>query len=138
MTEPQNRSEMRELLTRHGVAPRKPLGQHFLADPNIVRRIVRLSGVTGESQVLEVGAGTGTLTRALAATGARVIAYEVDESLSPLLEETVGDLPNVEVRIDDAANLDAGELAGEWTLVANLPYNVGTPILLHKSWVQNF
>lgn len=130
MTEPQNRSEMRELLTRHGVAPRKPLGQHFLADPNIVRRIVRLSGVTVGSQVLEVGAGTGTLTRALAATGARVIAYEVDESLSPLLDETVGELPNVEVRIDDAANLDAGELTGEWTLVANLPYNVGTPILL--------
>jgi 16S rRNA (adenine1518-N6/adenine1519-N6)-dimethyltransferase len=130
MTEPQGLGEMRDLLDRHGLAPRKALGQHFLADPNIVRRIVRLSEVDGTSNVLEIGAGTGTLTRGLADTGARVIAYEVDRKLAPLLEESVGDLGNVEVRMEDAASLDPGELTGEWTVVANLPYHVGTPLLL--------
>ncbi len=130
MTDPHGRREMRELLDRHGVAPRKALGQHFLADPNIVRRIVRLSGAEAGSNVIEIGAGTGTLTRGLAATGARVVAYEVDRGLQPVLAETVGHLPNVEVRFEDAADLDAADLKGEWMLVANLPYNVGTPLLL--------
>ena len=130
MTEPQGLGEMRDLLSRHGLTPRKALGQHFLSDPNIVRRIVRLSEVDESSNVLEIGAGTGTLTRGLADTGARVIAYEVDQKLAPLLAESVGDLDNVEVRMEDAASLDPAELTGEWTVVANLPYHVGTPLLL--------
>ncbi len=130
MTEPQGRREMRDLLEKHGLVPRKALGQHFLSDPNIVRRIVRLSGVDETSNVLEIGAGTGTLTRGLAATGARVIAYEVDRHLEPLLEDTVGDLSNVEIRIEDASEIRPDEFAGDWTLVANLPYHVGTPLLL--------
>lgn len=130
MTEPQGRREIRDLLSKHGLSPRTALGQHFLADPNIVRRIVRLSGVDATSNVLEVGAGTGTLTRGLAATGARVLAYEVDYHLRPLLEESVGELPNVEIRMEDARSLDVAGLAGEWTLVANLPYHVGTPLVL--------
>lgn len=121
---------MRELLVRYDLLPRKSLGQHFLSDPNIVRRIVRLSGVDGSSNVVEIGAGTGTLTRALASTGARVISYEVDRALEPLLTETVGGLENVELRIEDATNLDPDELEGTWTVVANLPYHVGTPLLL--------
>ena len=130
MIEPQGRRELRDLLRSHGVSPRKALGQHFLSDPNIVRRIVRLSGVDESSNVLEIGAGTGTLTRGLADTGARVVAYEVDRHLEPILKDTVGDLANVEVRIEDAADLRPDELEGEWTLVANLPYHVGTPLLL--------
>jgi 16S rRNA (adenine1518-N6/adenine1519-N6)-dimethyltransferase len=129
---PQGRREIIELLERHGRRPRKSLGQHFLADPNIVDRIVRLAGVGPDDRVVEIGAGTGTLTRALAATGSRVVAYEIDASLEPLLREAVAGLGSVEVRIADALEVDlAAELAdGPWTLVANLPYNVGTPLLL--------
>ena len=109
---------------------RSSLGQHFLAEPNTVRRIVEISGVGPASQVLEIGAGAGTLTRALADTGARVITYEVDDALRPVLGEVVGDA--AEVRFEDAAavDFDATLPPGSWTLVANLPYNVGTPILL--------
>ena len=129
---PQGRREIIDLLERHGRRPRKALGQHFLADPNIVDRIVRLAGVGSESRVVEIGAGTGTLTRALAATGAEVVAYEIDASLAPLLEETVAGVGTVDVRFADAMQIDFAEVLGPgpWVLVANLPYNVGTPLVL--------
>jgi len=130
VADPLGRAETRTILERHGVRLRSSLGQHFLTEPNTVRRIVEISGVGPGSQVLEIGAGAGTMTRALADTGARVIAYEVDEALGPVLEEVVGD--SAEIRFEDAAGIDFGTVLppGEWTLVANLPYNVGTPILL--------
>jgi 16S rRNA (adenine1518-N6/adenine1519-N6)-dimethyltransferase len=130
MAEPLGRAETRDLLERHGIRLRRDLGQHFLVEPNLVRRIVEISGIGPGSQVVEIGAGAGTLTRALAATGARVIAYEIDAALRPALEETVG--AAVEIRFADAAAVD-WETAlppGEWVVVANLPYNVGTPIVL--------
>lgn len=109
---------------------RPSLGQHFLTEPNTVRRIVEIAGVGPGSQVVEIGAGAGTLTRALADTGARVIAYEIDEGLRPILEEVVGD--RAECRFEDAADVDFAAVLppGDWSLVANLPYNVGTPIVL--------
>lgn len=130
MTEPLGRAETRALLRRHGVRLRKSLGQHFLGEPNVIRKIVRVADVGPGSNVVEVGAGAGTLTRALADAGARVIAYEIDEALRPVLAETVGD--RAEIRFADAAAIDfAAELDGVgWALVANLPYNVGTPIVL--------
>lgn len=120
-----------DLLERHGLRPRKHLGQHFLVDPNLVERIVRHSGVGPSDRVVEIGAGTGTLTRALAATGATVVAYEVDAKLRPLLDEALSGT-GAEVRYADALEVDlAAELGrGPWTMVANLPYNVGTPLLL--------
>jgi 16S rRNA (adenine1518-N6/adenine1519-N6)-dimethyltransferase len=113
------------------VHPRKRLGQNFLADPNTVDRIVRKAGVGSGDRVVEVGAGTGTLTAALAATGARVVAYEVDRSLEPVLAETLAGL-DVDLRFADVSRLRLGdELEGHpWTMVANLPYNVGTGIVL--------
>lgn len=130
MTEPLGRAETQALLRRHGVRLRKSLGQHFLGEPNVIRKIVRVADVGPGSKVVEIGAGAGTLTRALTDTGARVIAYEIDEALRPVLAETVGD--RAEIRFADAAAVDfAAELDGEgWALVANLPYNVGTPIVL--------
>ncbi len=119
------------LLGRHGVIPKKAYGQHFLADPNLIDKVVKLAGVTGDDRVLEVGAGTGALTVALAATGAHVLAYEVDERMRPVLAETLaGSL--VDVRFADVMNIDFAAVLGEgsWKLVANLPYNVGTPLLL--------
>ena len=130
MAEPLGRAETRELLERHGIRLRRDLGQHFLVEPNVVRRIVEIAGVGPESKVVEIGAGAGTLTRSLAATGAKVIAYEIDESLQPVLAETVGDV--VDLRFGDAADVDFDAVlpTGEWIVVANLPYNVGTPIVL--------
>ncbi len=129
---PQGRAVIRSLLEETGIRPSKRLGQHFLADPNTVRRIVDVAGIGNGDQVVEVGAGTGTLTRTLAATGARVVAYEIDSRLAPILEQEVGDGDRVDVRIDDASRLTLDEAlpSGEWTMVANLPYNVGTGILL--------
>jgi 16S rRNA (adenine1518-N6/adenine1519-N6)-dimethyltransferase len=121
------------LLERHGVRPRKALGQHFLVDPNVTRKIVAVAGVGPGDSVVEVGAGAGTLTRALAAGGARVVSYEVDERLRPLLAEALSGT-DVEVRFADAARLHLDSvLDGDgWVLVSNLPYNVGTPLLLDQ------
>jgi len=128
----QARAEINALLERHGIRPRRSLGQHFLADPNITERIVREAAVGPGDRVVEIGAGTGTLTAALAGTGATVVAYELDERLRPVLDEVVGERENVELRFADAAKVDLGtDLPdGPWKLVANLPYNVGTGIVL--------
>lgn len=128
----QARSDVRALLDRHGIHPAKHLGQHFLVDPNITRKIVNLAGIGPEDAVVEIGPGTGTLTTELAATGATVVAYEVDEGLRPVLEEVLFGT-DVDVRYADAARADlATELdpGRKWSMVANLPYNVGTPIVL--------
>lgn len=132
MIRPQGRAEILELLARHDLRPRKHLGQHFLADPNVVERIVRLADVGRGDRVLEIGAGTGTLTIGLAATGARVVALEVDPGFRPLLAEALDGLDDVELRFEDALEADLAALleAGDWTMVANLPYNVATPVII--------
>jgi 16S rRNA (adenine1518-N6/adenine1519-N6)-dimethyltransferase len=129
---PQGRGEIRSLLDGAGHRPNKNLGQNFLTDPNIVNKIVSLARIDGDVNVVEIGAGTGTLTRALAEVARSVVAYEIDPHLEPILLDTVGGRPNVEIRIADASKIRLGdELQGTpWTLVANLPYNVGTGIVL--------
>ena len=126
------RSAIHALLEKHGIRARKSLGQNFLADPNVVERIVRVAEVAATDNVVEVGTGTGTLTRALAAAAGRVVTYEVDERFRPLHADTLADLGNVEVRYEDAARVNLGaDLDGDrWVMVANMPYNVGTPILM--------
>lgn len=132
MNGPQSRSEVVALLGRHGLVPRRRLGQHFLVDPNITRKIAALAEVGPGSRVLEIGAGTGTLTAALAETGARVLSFEVDTSLRPLLAEVTTGLDGVELVFADATAVDlrARLGAGPWVLCANLPYHVGTPLIL--------
>jgi 16S rRNA (adenine1518-N6/adenine1519-N6)-dimethyltransferase len=126
------RPEINQLLTDHGLRPSRALGQNFVADPNTVRKIARLSGVGEGSRVVEIGAGLGSLTLALAETGARVVAVEVDRGLAPVLREIVADR-GVEVVEADALELDWTDLLGSggpWSLVANLPYNVATPLVV--------
>ena len=134
MTEParQGLTRIKDLLARHEVRPRKSLGQNFLIDPNIVDRIVRTAEVGAGDRVVEVGAGTGTLTAAVAGSGAFVRTYESDERLRPILDETVGGLDNVEVCFEDAlaADLESDLSPGPWVLVANLPYNIGARLLI--------
>lgn len=128
---PQGRAQIRQLLTSHGHRPNKVYGQNFLTDPNLVRRIVDVANVTGRD-VVEIGAGTGSLTLALADVARRVVAYEVDFGLVAVLTETLGSVPNVDVRFADVVEVDLGSdlVGGSWALVANLPYNVGTGIIL--------
>ncbi|MEN8233735.1 MAG: 16S rRNA (adenine(1518)-N(6)/adenine(1519)-N(6))-dimethyltransferase RsmA [Actinomycetota bacterium] len=129
---PQGRAEIRDILARHGLRPNQTLGQNFLVDPNVIRRIVRIADVEAGSSVVEIGGGTGTLTGALASTGARIVTYEIDAGLVGVLEEMLGGLDNVEIRHADASRVNlTDELGGgPWSLVANLPYNVGTGIVL--------
>ncbi len=125
------RAEIRRLLDEHGISPSRALGQNFVADPNTVERIARLAGVGTGDHVVEIGAGLGSLTLALAATQAEVIAVEVDRYLIPVLESIVP--PNVRVVHGDALLLDFSDLldpSTQYTLVANLPYNVATPVVM--------
>ena len=122
-------------MARFDVSPRRSLGQHFVTDPNTVRRIARLSGAGPADHVLEIGAGLGSLTLALAETGASVRAVEVDSGLAAALREVVAEAgaQGVEVLEGDASTLDFGEVlrgSDRWMLVANLPYNIATPLVL--------
>ena len=111
------------------VAPKKRLGQHFLADPNVLGVIERLAELGPEDVALEIGPGLGVLTRRLAETTAHVHAVELDRSLEPHLDELAG-RSNVDLHWGDALALDLAALDPAPTkLVANLPYNVATPIV---------
>ncbi|MEX0651506.1 MAG: 16S rRNA (adenine(1518)-N(6)/adenine(1519)-N(6))-dimethyltransferase RsmA [Actinomycetota bacterium] len=131
---------IRDLAARHDISPTKALGQHFLIDPNLARAIVTDAGVDAGDRVVEIGAGLGSLTVALAAAGADVLAVELDRGLVRALEEVSADLGSVRVLHADAMKLDwAAELGdGEadardrrpWTLCANLPYNIAVPLVL--------
>jgi 16S rRNA (adenine1518-N6/adenine1519-N6)-dimethyltransferase len=112
------------------VRPKKKLGQHFLVDENILGVIGRLAELTEDDVVLEVGPGLGILTTYLADRVAKVYAVELDASLGPKLVERLAGRPNVELRFGDAMKLDlAQEAPGVGKLVANLPYNVATPLI---------
>jgi 16S rRNA (adenine1518-N6/adenine1519-N6)-dimethyltransferase len=127
-------STVRELARRHGIRPRKALGQHFLIEPALARRIVALAGVGPGDRVVEVGPGLGSLTVALAAAGAHVLAVEIDPRLAEAARDAArpwGD--RVEVLQADAVTVDWSSALrdpGPWAMVANLPYNVSVPVVL--------
>ena len=123
---------LRESLAAHGLLAKKSFGQHFLLDLNITRKIARLAGVGPGDHVIEVGPGPGGLTRALLETGARVTAVEKDERFRPLLEELAQASPALDLRFADALQVDEAALAGGAPahIASNLPYNVGTPLLI--------
>ena len=126
-------AEIRDLAEMLGVNPTKKLGQNFVIDGNTVRRIVKVAAITSADTVVEVGPGLGSLTLGLLETGARVVAVEIDDRLAEQLPLTVElmhpDAPLVVLRADA---LKITDLPGEPTrLVANLPYNVSVPVLLH-------
>jgi 16S rRNA (adenine1518-N6/adenine1519-N6)-dimethyltransferase len=113
------------------VRPKRELGQHFLADPNILGVIDRLAELGPADVVLEVGPGLGVLTRHLAKRVAAVHAVEIDASLEPKLREAVADFHNVDLHFGDALRLDLASLEPAPTkLVANLPYNIATPLVV--------
>ena len=129
-------AQVRDLAEQLGVSPTKKLGQNFVHDPNTVRKIVRLAGVQADDRVLEIGPGLGSLTLGLTAARARVTAVEIDERLAAQLALTVTAMqPNALLTVitKDALRLTADDLAEHRpnVLVANLPYNVSVPILMH-------
>jgi 16S rRNA (adenine1518-N6/adenine1519-N6)-dimethyltransferase len=123
---------LRDALETHGLWAKKAFGQHFLMDLNITRKIARLAQVGEGDHVIEVGPGPGGLTRALLETGARVTAIEMDERFRPLLQDVAAVAPRLELIFGDALKADETAIAAEHPahVVSNLPYNVGTPLLI--------
>jgi 16S rRNA (adenine1518-N6/adenine1519-N6)-dimethyltransferase len=130
------RADIHELLLANDLRPSRALGQNFVADGNTVRRIVRLAGISEGDRVVEIGAGLGSLTLALAEAGAVVTAVEIDRRVLPVLRSQVAPL-GVRVVGADALEVDWAELLADdgppdtrWSLVANLPYNVAVPLVM--------
>lgn len=129
-------AEVRSLAAELDLRPTKQRGQNFVIDPNTVRRIVRESGVGADDVVVEVGPGLGSLTLALLEVAARVVALEVDDVLAGRLPATVAEFApeqadRLEVVLADAMRVTAVPGPAPTALVANLPYNVSVPVLLH-------
>lgn len=129
-------ADVRALAARLGVRPTKQRGQNFVIDANTVRRIVREAGLSADDVVVEVGPGLGSLTLALLAAVRRVVAVEVDPVLAAALPETLATYApdaadRCQVMTADALRVDAVPGPPPTALVANLPYNVSVPVLLH-------
>lgn len=125
-------AEIRELAALLDLQPTKKLGQNFVVDGNTVRKIVRTAGVQTGDEVLEVGPGLGSLTLGLLEAGARVTAVEIDARLAELLPRTAAELaPGAPLEVVHADALRVEVPGAPTRLVANLPYNVSVPVLLH-------
>lgn len=129
-------TEVKAILARHGLHPKRRLGQNFLIDRNILDKIVGSAELTSESNVLEIGPGLGTVTREAADRAGRVVAVEMDRDMCAVLRETVGDRDNVEVVEADFLKLNLPEFLGlrfgssRCTVLANLPYYITSPVII--------
>ena len=126
--------QLKDVLVKNGFHFNKRFGQNFLTDTNLLRSIVDKAGITAEDTVIEIGVGGGTLTRAIAEKAKRVIGFEIDQNLKPVLNETLAGLDNVEIVFKDIMKMPTEEIeklvGGRFSVVANLPYYITTPILM--------
>ena len=126
---------IRKELAEQGLIPRKKWGQHFLADKNILKKIIKTAEIEKEDIVLEVGPGLGEMTQALAHEARKVIAVEIDPRLVEILKGKLADIPNVEIIQSDILKFDVRKHLGSEKhpvkVVANLPYQISTPLLFH-------
>jgi 16S rRNA (adenine1518-N6/adenine1519-N6)-dimethyltransferase len=127
----------KEILKKYGFSFKKSLGQNFLIDPNILRNITEHAGLTKNTAAIEIGPGIGALTEQLARTSGKVLAFEIDQRLIPILKDTLSPYDNVTIVNEDVLKADVKavmdqELQGfdDIMVVANLPYYVTTPIIL--------
>lgn len=126
----------RYILDKYGIKARKKYGQNFLIDANVIRNIVDAAGITKEDCVLEIGPGIGSMTQLLSRAAGSVVCVEIDETLRPVLEETLEDCENVKILWQDILKTDLKAVCAEQNggkplkVVANLPYYVTTPILM--------
>jgi 16S rRNA (adenine1518-N6/adenine1519-N6)-dimethyltransferase len=141
----QTKSQVRQLLTSAGVVPRRRFGQHFLVDLNLVRLVVDSAPITSDDVVLEVGCGTGSITQALAERAGRVVTVEIDRVLGAIARAQLGGCANVELVQADAlsskgalnpevaAAVDRAQavVSGRLLLVANLPYDVASALMVN-------
>ena len=127
----------RALLGARGLRPKKSLGQNFLMDAGTSARIARLTVDAPGDRVLEVGAGTGSLTAALLAAGADLTAFDLDDNLVDILRSR-DDLSGARIEHGDALDYDYAEYAGEspWRVAGNLPYNIATPLLIRLAQLE--
>lgn len=141
----QTKQQIRRLLLSAGISPNKRLGQHFLIDLNLMRLLVDSANIESNDVVLEVGCGTGSLTEALAEKAGRVIAVELDRKLAEIAAERLTNAKNVDVinadilqnkhtlnpKVTEAVAQTWEKVAGRLLLVANLPYNIASPMMLN-------
>lgn len=122
-----------DLLRQHGITPHKGLGQNFLSDDQLLRRIVESAEITTAESVLEIGAGLGSLTRWLAQAAAQVVAVEMDLNLIPILKKVLTDWPQVRVVSGDILQLDPADMMGSdgYVVVANIPYYITSALFRH-------
>lgn len=127
----------KEILEKHGFSFKKSLGQNFLIDPNILRNIVSHADLTEKTGVIEIGPGIGALTEHLARNAGKVVAFEIDGRLLPVLEDTLSPYDNVTIINQDVLEADLNKIVAEQfseyedlVVVANLPYYVTTPIIM--------
>ena len=125
---------LKEILVNNGFRFNKKYGQNFISDGNLLASIVSLSSVTGNDVVVEIGAGAGTLTREIAAKAKRVVSYEIDGSLRPVLAETLKGADNVEVVFRDFLKEKTPDfeefICEDYIVIANLPYYITTPVIM--------
>ncbi len=123
-----------EILKKYNLKLTKSLGQNFLTDINIIKKIVEAGEVTSSDLVIEIGPGIGAMTCELAKCAGKVIAVEIDKHLIPALEEILGDFPNVQLLNEDIMKVDLKTLVDGWTgplkVISNLPYYITTPIVM--------
>ncbi|MCY7137298.1 16S rRNA (adenine(1518)-N(6)/adenine(1519)-N(6))-dimethyltransferase RsmA [Streptococcus gordonii] len=131
-------SVTRAILERHGFTFKKSFGQNFLTDTNILQKIVDTAEIDKNVNVIEIGPGIGALTEFLAENAAEVMAFEIDDRLVPILADTLRDFDNVTVVNQDILKVDLAQYIAEFKnpdlpikVVANLPYYITTPILMH-------
>ncbi len=131
-------SVTRSILERHGFTFKKSFGQNFLTDTNILQKIVDTAEIDKKVNVIEIGPGIGALTEFLAESAAEVLAFEIDDRLVPILADTLRDFDNVTVVNQDILKVDLAQYIAEFKnpdlpvkVVANLPYYITTPILMH-------
>ncbi|MEC7117017.1 MAG: 16S rRNA (adenine(1518)-N(6)/adenine(1519)-N(6))-dimethyltransferase RsmA [Actinomycetota bacterium] len=130
------KSDLKNIMEQHDLKPSKSLGQNFVVDPNTILKIIRAANIEKHQQILEIGPGLGSLTSQLSTTS-KVVAIELDRYLVPALEEVLnhfGERENVEIIHQDAMKIDWKEFfshrQGIWKMVANLPYNIATPLIV--------
>ncbi|MGM0337026.1 16S rRNA (adenine(1518)-N(6)/adenine(1519)-N(6))-dimethyltransferase RsmA [Enterococcus sp. AZ007] len=130
-------SRTREILQKHGFSFKKSLGQNFLTEPNILQKIVATAEIDEHTNVIEVGPGIGALTEHLARAAHQVLAFEIDDRLIPVLADTLSPYENIKVVHNDILKVDLKketeyfDQAGSIKVVANLPYYITTPIMMH-------
>ena len=122
-----------DILKQNNFNFNKKFGQNFIYDKNLLNAIIEQSGIDSEDEVLEIGPGAGTLTKVIAQKAKKVVSYEIDTNLKPILAENLKDVTNAKIIFQDALKTDLNEIesnfTNEYTLIANLPYYITTPLI---------